>query len=71
MSAKILGKCTVSLGNNNTKEEDVPLVENVKLNFLSVILTCDQGHILTFDSQKCEIKKKRNGKASSSCTNNI
>jgi hypothetical protein len=23
---------------------------------------CDQGHIVTFDSQKCEIKKEGSGK---------
>jgi hypothetical protein len=62
MSAKILGKGTVSLGNNKTKAEDVLLVENIKPNLLSVSHTCDQGHILTFDSQKCEIRKKDTGK---------
>jgi hypothetical protein len=62
MSAKILGKGTVSLGNNKTKAEDVLLVENLKPNILSVSQTCDQGHILTFDSQKCEIRKKDTGK---------
>jgi hypothetical protein len=41
MSAKILGKGTVSLGNNKTKAEDVILVENIKPNILSVIHTCD------------------------------
>jgi hypothetical protein len=58
MSAKILRKGTVSLGNNKTKEEDVLLVENIKPNIISVCQTCDRGHILTFDSQKCEIKKR-------------
>jgi hypothetical protein len=62
MSTKILGKDFVSLGNNKTKEEDGILVENIKPNLLSVIQTCNQGHILTFDSQKCEIKKKDIGK---------
>jgi hypothetical protein len=62
MSAKILGKGTVSLGNNKTKAGDVLLVENVKPNILSVIQTCDQGHILNFYSQKCEIRKKDTGK---------
>jgi hypothetical protein len=57
MSTKILGKCTFSLGNNKTKAKDVLLVENLKPNILSVSQTCDQGHILTFDSQKCEIRK--------------
>jgi hypothetical protein len=58
MSSMILGKGIVSLGNNKTKEEDVLLVENLKRNLLSVSQTCDQGHILTFDSQKCEIRNK-------------
>ena len=62
MSAKILGKGTVSLGNNKTKEEDVLLVENIKPNLLSVSQTCDQGHKLTFDSKKCEIRKNDIGK---------
>jgi hypothetical protein len=58
MSTKILGKDIVSLGNNKTKEEYVILVENIKPIPLSVSQTWNQGHILTFDSQKCEIKKK-------------
>jgi hypothetical protein len=37
MSAKILGKGIVNLGNNKTKEEDVLLVENLKPNIISVI----------------------------------
>jgi hypothetical protein len=40
----------------------VLLVENMKPNLLSVIQTCDQGHILIFDSQKCEIRKEGLGK---------
>jgi hypothetical protein len=39
----------------------VLLVENLKPN-LSVIQTFDQGHILIFDSQKCEIRKEGSGK---------
>jgi hypothetical protein len=62
MSTLILGKGTVCLGNNKTKAEDVLLVENLKPNLLSVRQTCDQGHILTFDSQECEIKNKDTGK---------
>jgi hypothetical protein len=56
-----LGKDTVNLGNNKTKVEDVLLVENIKPNILSVSQTCDQGHIFSFDSQKCEIRKKDTG----------
>jgi len=62
VSAKILGKGTVSLGNNRTKAKNVLLVENLKPNLLSVSQTCDQGHILIFDSQKCEIRKEDSGK---------
>jgi hypothetical protein len=62
VSAKILGKGTVSLGNNKIKEGNVLLVENIKPNILSVSQKCDQGHILTFDSQKCEIRIKDTGK---------
>ena len=34
----------------------------MKNNILSVIQMCDQGHKVTFDSQKCEIKKEDSGK---------
>jgi hypothetical protein len=30
----------------------------MKHNLLSVIKMCDQGHKVTFDSQKCEIRKE-------------
>jgi hypothetical protein len=40
----------------------VLLVEKLKPNLLSVSQTCDQGHILVFDSQKCEIRKEDLGK---------
>jgi hypothetical protein len=36
VSVNILGKGTVSLGNNKTKEENVLLVETFKPNILSV-----------------------------------
>jgi hypothetical protein len=51
VSAKILGKGTVTLGNKKNKVENVLLVENMKPNLLSVSQTCDQGNILIFDSQ--------------------
>jgi hypothetical protein len=57
-----LGKGTVILGNNKTKEEYVLLVENIKPSLLSVSQTCDQGHILNFDSQKHEIIKNNTAK---------
>ena len=56
--AKIIGKGTVRIGNKNTKEKNVILVEDMKHNILSVIQMCDQGHKVTFDSQKCEIRKE-------------
>jgi hypothetical protein len=57
-STKIIGKGIVRIGNKNTKEENVLLVEDMKHNLLSVIQMCDQGHKITFDSQKCEIRKE-------------
>jgi hypothetical protein len=51
-STKIIGKGTVRIGNKNTKEENVLLVEDMKHNLLSVSQMCDQGHKFTFDSQK-------------------
>ena len=56
-STKIIGKYTVRIGNKNTKAENVLLVEDMKHNLISVIQMCDQGHKVTFDSQKCEIRK--------------
>lgn len=62
VSAKILGKGTISLGNKKNKAENVLLVENLKLNLLSGSQTCDQGHILIFYSQKSEIREEGSGK---------
>ena len=59
-SGNILGKGTVKVGKN--KAQNVLLVENLKLSLLSVNQTCDQGHICVFDSQKCEVVKKKTGK---------
>jgi hypothetical protein len=56
-STKIIGKGTVRIGNKNTKAENVLLVEDMKHNILSVSKMCDQGHKVTFDSQKCKIRK--------------
>jgi hypothetical protein len=56
-STKIIAKGTVIIGKKNTKEENVLLVEDMKHNLLSVIQICDQGHKVTFYSQKCEIIK--------------
>ena len=49
---------TTTIFNNKIKEENVFLVENLKLNLLSVSQTCEQGNICIFDSEKCEIKNK-------------
>jgi hypothetical protein len=61
-SSKIIGKYTVRIGNKNTKAENVLLVEYMKHNPLSVSQMCDQVHKVTFDSQKCEIRKYILGK---------
>jgi hypothetical protein len=61
-SSKIIGKGTVLIGNKNEKAENVLLVEDMKHNLLSVSQICDQGHKVTFDSQKCEIRKEGSGK---------
>jgi hypothetical protein len=57
-STKIIRKGTVRIGNKNTKAENVLLVEDMKHNLLSASEMCDQGHKVTFDSQKCEIRKE-------------
>ena len=51
-STKIIGKGTVRIGNKNTKAENVLLVEYMKHILLSVVQMCDQGHKVTFNSQK-------------------
>jgi hypothetical protein len=61
-SAKIIGKGTVRIGNKNTKEKNVLLVEDMKHNILSVSQMCEQGHKVTFYSQKCKIGKEGSGK---------
>jgi hypothetical protein len=61
-SSKIIGKGTVRIGNKNTKAENVLLVEDMKPNLISVSQMCDQGHKVTFYSQKCEIRKEGSGK---------
>jgi hypothetical protein len=61
-SGKIIGKSTVIIGNKNTKAENVLLLEDMKHNLLTVIQMCDQGHKVTFNSQKCEIRKEGLGK---------
>jgi hypothetical protein len=57
-STKIIGKDIVIIGSKNTKAENVLLVEDMKHNILSVSQMCDQGHKVSFNSQKCEIRKE-------------
>jgi hypothetical protein len=52
VSAKLLGKGIVGLGNNREKAEKLLLVEILKPNLCSLSQTCDQGCILIFESQK-------------------
>jgi hypothetical protein len=54
-STKIIGKGTIRIGN-------VLLVDYMKHNILSVSQMCDQGHKVTFNSQKCEIRNEGSGK---------
>jgi hypothetical protein len=62
VSAKILEKGTVSLGNKRNKAKNVLLVENIKPNILSLSQSCHREHILIFNSQKFEIRKEGLGK---------
>ena len=42
--------------------KDVLLVENMNHNLFSVGQMCDQGHMMLFNSKKCEIRKGKFGK---------
>jgi hypothetical protein len=48
--------------NKNEKAQNVLLVEDMKHNLLSVNKICDQGHKVTFNSKKCEIRREGSGK---------
>jgi predicted transcriptional regulator len=61
-STRIIGKVIVIIGNKDTKEGNVQLVEDMKHNIVSVSKMCYQGHNIVFDSQKCEIRKEVSGK---------
>jgi hypothetical protein len=61
-SARIVGKCTISLDNGNTKTQNVLHVEELKHNLLSVSQMRDQGYNLTFHSKGCEIRKEGLGR---------
>ena len=47
--SKIVGKGTVSLGNEKDKDDNVLCVEHLKNDLLSVIQMCDQGHTCIFN----------------------
>jgi hypothetical protein len=51
-SSKIIGEGTVRIENKNENAQNVLLVEDMKHNLLSLSQMCDQGHKLTFDSEK-------------------
>jgi hypothetical protein len=61
-SDKIIGEGTVRIRNKNEKSQNVLLVEDMKHNLLNVSQMCDQGHKVTFNSQKCEIRREGLGK---------
>ena len=46
-------------------------MEYLNPNLLSVIQKCDQGHIYTFDSEKCEIRKKDLGRLLGTAVRNL
>jgi hypothetical protein len=73
-STKILGKGTVNLGSENVKVGKVLLVEDLKHNLRSVNNVCDQGYTLMFESRKCKIREKNQGRLVTTTTrrpNNI
>ena len=61
-SSKVLGRGTVTLGSKNATTKDVLLIENMRHNLLSVSQMCDQGHVLTFTSKDCKIRREDSGK---------
>ena len=61
-SSNVIGLGTVSLGSKDALAKNVLLVENMNHNLLSVGQMCDKGHIILFNSTKCEIRKGRYGK---------
>ena len=57
-SSKILGKGTISLGRKDASTKNVLLIGNMRHNLLSVSQMCDQGHMLIFNSNECEIMEE-------------
>ena len=56
-TARIKGKGTMKLDKRNVNAKNVLFVELLKYNLLHVGKMCDQGYILTFFDQECEIRK--------------
>jgi len=61
-SSNVIGVGTITFGSKDALAKDVLLVENMNQNFLSVGHMCDQGHMILFNSKKCEIRKDKFGK---------
>ena len=61
-SSKVLGKGIVILGKKDVAKNNVLLIENMKHDLLNVSQMCDQGHILTFTSKYCKIRRENSGK---------
>ena len=57
-SSKVLGKGTVTLGSKDVAGKDVLLIEKKRHNLLSVSQMCVQGHVLTFTSKDCKIRRE-------------
>jgi hypothetical protein len=57
--AKIVDRGTVNLGNEKSKPDNVLLIENMKHKLLIFSQMCYQGHIISFDSKKFEIRSKK------------
>ena len=61
-SSKVLGKGSVTIGNKDAATENALLIENMRHNLLNVSQMCDQGHVLTFTSKDCKIRREDLGK---------
>ena len=59
---RIKGKGMVSLSNGKGKAQDVPFVDGLKHNLLSVSQMCDKGCEVLFTAKDCEIKTVSSGK---------
>lgn len=59
---KIIWKGTIHLWSEKVKSKNDLVIEDVKHHLVSVSQMCDQGHILIFDSRKCEVTRGNSGK---------